>query len=259
MTTIRFATTADADSIVALMKTAYDPKVLDVTVYGCHGIAQYLIAQLALPPSIAETHYLVADNEGVLQGVIELRYVGTAIFVNYLCTAPDRRGAGVAQAMLREGIPMVRRPHHASVSLDVFQDNIQARQWYRRLGFAPIAQTAWWRLPLVRRESVPGRVAAYAQATACHHAYGFSSFTMTTSAGDYTIGKLGTRWFRTSSAALLHDDEARACLVALDPRRQLLALLPLEQPHACPDAEMVCLSERMTIQTEALLVHLAAR
>ncbi|HEY0844740.1 MAG TPA: GNAT family N-acetyltransferase [Noviherbaspirillum sp.] len=255
MTTIRFATTADAGPIVALMKAAYDPKVLDVTIYGCDGIAQYLTAQLTLPPSLADTHYLVADNDGVLMGFTELRQVGTTIFVNYICTAADSRGAGIAQAMLRDGIRMVQRVNHASVSLDVFHDNTHARQWYRRLGFVPVGQTAWWGIHLAPVGAVPGCLSAYAQAEACQRAYGFSSFTVATSAGNYTIGKLGTQWFRTNDATLLHDEEALASLMVLDPNRQLLALLPLEQPYAHHHAAILHFSERLSIEIGALFAR----
>lgn len=260
MTAIRLARRDDSVGIAQLMKERYDPQVLAVTIYGCDGIARYLDTQLSLAPELLDVRYVVAEEHDGITGFIEFKFVRNSVFLNYICTSQHARGTGLAALMLQEGTRLIRDKEHSTMYLDVFRDNTSASEWYRRLGFRTMTQTAWWRIPLGRTSGKPGKVSGHAQAEACHVVYGFSNLTVTTSQRSYPIGKLGSRWFKTNQPCLLNDDEAMASLAALDPRRSLLGLLPSDYPcEHIEHAERLHLADRMSIDIDLLLRTLAGR
>lgn len=257
---IRLASANDAEGIAQLMKDGYDPKMLAVTIYGCEGITRYLKAQLTLPKELMDTQYVVAVRGDEILGFLEFKFIRAAIFLNYICIAPGTRGTGLAARMLYEGTRLARNEEHSTMCLDVFVDNTNAWKWYRKVGFSPVTQSAWWRIPMQRSSGRKGRVSGHAQADACHAAYGFSNITLTTSQRSYLVGKLGTEWFKTNQPCLLSDDEALASLAMLDPRRAILGLLPANYPCDRFDAaERLHVADRMSIDLDILLKTLADR
>lgn len=259
-TVIRLANANDADGIAQLMKDGYDPKMLAVTIYGCEGIARYLETQLTLPLELMDAQYVVAARDDDILGFIEFKLIRNAIFLNYICTSPETRGTGLAARMLYEGTRLARDEEHSTMYLDVFHDNTNALSWYRKVGFSPTTQSAWWRIPVQRASGRKGRVSGHAQAEVCHAAYGFSNITLTTSQRSYLVGKLGTEWFKTNQPCLLSDDEALASLATLDPRREILGLLPANYPgERFDNAERLHVADRMSIDLDTLLTTLAER
>lgn len=261
MTAIRLARKNDSVGIARLMKESYDPSVLAVTIYGCDGIKHYLDAQLSLPDGLADARYVVAIDGDDIVGFAECKYVRSALFLNYICTSRESRGSGLAPQMLREATRLVREEGQSTMYLDVFRDNTNAWEWYRKMGFSPTSQTAWWRIPLRSAPGKkPGRISGHAQADACQRAFGFSNLTVTTSQRSYLIGKLGSSWFKTNQPCLLNDDEAMASLALLDSKRVLLGLLPSDYPCERIDkAERLHVADRMSIDIDVLLHTLADR
>lgn len=260
MTAIRLASENDSIGIAQLMKRTYDPRILAVTIYGCDGIARFLEKQLSLPRDLIDTQYVVATRGEHILGFIEFKYERNAIFLNYICTASETRGTGLAASFLSEGTRLVRGNEHSTMCLDVFLDNTNAREWYRKVGFTSVSQSSWWRIPLGKASGRKGRISGHAQAEACQSAYGFSNLTLTTSQRSYFVGRLGTAWFKTNQPCLLSDEEAMASLAALDPERTILGLLPSD--YSCErfvDVERLHIADRMMIDIDVLLSTLAER
>lgn len=252
---VRPAHKSDARQIAHLVAQAYPPQILDIIIYGCDGIVRYIEEQASIAPDLADSRYLLAELAGNrVAGLIELRQSGQDITLNQICVAQGYRGIGLGNAMLHDVLEMVSSDCQGAIFLDVFDDNIIARDWYRKIGFRSIARSAWWRVPIKAVSAARGRVSGYAQANACHAAYGFSAFTLTTDAGTYAVGRLGRHWFRTTDPALLNDKQASACLARLDPERELLAILPAEVEHPLfVEAERLHIADRMKMANDHLL------
>lgn len=255
---VRPAVKSDAQEITQLVAQVYPPQVLDVIIYGYDGIVRYLEEQISVAPDLADTRYLLtelADNR--VAGVIELQYSGQGFFLNQICVAQAFRRTGLGSAMLHGALEMVCPDRQRAIFLDVFDDNIVARDWYRKIGFRCITRSAWWRIPLKVASVAYGRVSGYAQAIACHAAYGFSSFTLSTDSATYTVGRIGRRWFRITNPAFLNDEQAPACLARLDPGRELLGIFPADAEFPrFVEAERLHMAERMTMVVDHLLQRL---
>lgn len=250
--TIRDAVPADAPAIARVLQTAFPPRTIELFIYGCAGIDRYIAAQIEAWPKGGDTAFTVAETGGAVAGFVELRLMPDRLFVNYIAVADGARSGGVGARMLEAAIARARRPHHARMGLDVLADNTGARRWYDALGFAEETRTEWRRLALPASDAEPARVLGLPQASALHAAYGFSRVTV----AGHDIGLLGERWFRITDARVLADRAACAALRQLDPRREVLALVP---PGTLSDGECVAITHRMTADLDALVAALQRR
>ena len=94
------------------------------------------------------TFGLVAQNARGIGGYLIGREVaGTGEVLN-LAVAPDCRRRGVARALLRAGLAMLRKRRVQEVFLEVRESNESAQALYLSSGFRPVGQrTAYYRNP----------------------------------------------------------------------------------------------------------------
>jgi len=143
--------------------------------------------------------------------------------------------------------------------LDVFDHNIVAKNWYKRLGFQHEFSTDWWDVPVVvSNDCVFAVVSEYPHARLSQHEFGFSQFKLMTAKGKYTVGRMGEDWFRLTRPEALVDPAVSAALSRLDPRRRILALIQVSLMRA-PLGEQVRLlatSRRMSVELDILMKKL---
>jgi ribosomal protein S18 acetylase RimI-like enzyme len=258
---LRKAVAEDAGAVVELIRSSFAPGLLEMTIYGCEGIEEYVHALIEAESRGADTGYTVAVTNGALAGVVEMRQLRDRLFCNYIAVARDARSRGVGTALLGAGIAAGRRPGQLTLELDVFDDNEPALAWYRGLGFSESSRTEWRVLaPPGGDRASAAPVSGWAQALASQRAFGFSELSIQGAAGGYRIGLLGRDWFRLTDPAALEDPALGATLHALDPERSLLALVPpgtLSEPLADRRATTVRLwagldavARRVTERTE---------
>ena len=252
---IRLAVETDAEQIVKILQQGFDKQMLNVMILGCHGIKQYVRQCIATPKSLADTFYVVAEDEGHLIGCTELRLMGETLFWNYMCIMANLRHKGVARELLRQAILLVEHSACNKMSLDVFHDNLVAKAWFDKLGFIYEDSTGWWSIPCSAGADIEtGKVSGIAQANVCQREFGFSQFLLNTATASYFVGRLGSEWFKTSQESLLTDSQALAALNRLDPERRILGLF-----HANTHSKVLegmkpfCLSARMTVDLACLL------
>jgi ribosomal protein S18 acetylase RimI-like enzyme len=233
---LRDAVAEDAAAIVGLIRSSFAPASLEMTIYGCEGIDDYVRALIEAEPRGADTRFTVAVANGAPVGVVEMRQLPDRLFCNYIAVSRDARSRGLGTALLGAGIAAARRPGQLMLELDVFDDNEPAIAWYRGLGFGESSRVEWRVLPPPggdRASAAP--VGGWAQALASQRAFGFSEVSIQGAVGGYTVGLLGREWFRLTDPAALEDPALGATLHTLDPERSLLALVPpgtLSEPVA---------------------------
>jgi ribosomal protein S18 acetylase RimI-like enzyme len=224
---LRTAAPEDAGAIVALARASFEPAFLELTILACDGVERYVRALIEADGRGVDTTYAVAIDEGRLVGFAEMRHFSDCLFLNYIAVASHARSRGLGTRLLGAAIARSRRPGQQRLDLDVLEDNRPAFAWYRSLGLREGPMTDWWALPLPAAGGEPAvPISGWAQATACHRAFGFSEIGVEASHRSYRVGLLGKSWFRVRDVAALDDPAFGAALRALDPTRSLLALVP---------------------------------
>jgi hypothetical protein len=175
--------------------------------------------------------YTVTEAEGEILGACEFRRRSDRVFLNYIAVGEHSRGRGVARALLTQSLRLFidAVSPDATFSLDVFTHNLIAREWYGRLGLRPVEAYEWYRIadPGALDRLSPGPASPYyvtgiAQADIVHKHLGFSEFSVETPEGHvYSVGRLGAKWFRLTSADGSIDPGLIALLRELDPARGL--------------------------------------
>ena len=252
---VRRATPDDAPSIVALMRDGFDPDVLNLTVYACHGVTDYLMAALSLPCEHTGHHFIVAEADGDVVGFIEYVHDPGSTLLTYAAVRPDYRGRRIGTTLFREAVASGGSDVRHRVALDVIDENHRSADWYYRLGFVAERRTGWWRVDAPTGLPGDAVVVGYPQAEAVQARFGFSELRVKTSAGLATIGRLGDRLLRITDPTVLDDGAVWAAVRAVEPRRSdVLVRAPLESL----DGEATLRTTRMSSTASALLPHLPA-
>ena len=71
-----------------------------------------------------------------------------------------------------------------------------------------------------------GVISGLETAVRVHRRYGFSQITLRTTSAELVVGRLGERYFRTTTPGVLDDPVVKRTLGELDPARRLLAIVP---------------------------------
>ena len=258
---VRPATARDADAFVAVVRGGFEPAFAETTTYGCHGMAQFVRDQIALPASLCDSRYTVAVAGETVAGAVDLRADGRALVLNYIAVDSRFRSGGLARRLLAEAVEAFPQDGLDRMALDVLATNDAARRWYERLGFERESETQWWALaPHVAGQAPGGGVVvhAYPQAQASQTRFGFSQFDVATPAGRYPVGRLGAAWFRLTDDDAHADPAMRHALGALDPHRRLLVLLRGDEARtALPGATLHATTLRLQVPLADLRARLA--
>lgn len=251
---IRYADPADATAIVSLAKAGFRQELLNAMIYSCSGIVEFVERQISIPQEFTDTVYIVAESNKIVVGFVEFKIYSESIFLNYIGTSPEFRHKGLGLKLFGESVLMIRTEYHKSISLDVFSDNVVARSWYERLGFAQEYNLGWYRILQPNRceaDHQQGRVSGYSQSKLCYEKFGFSHFNVATAKGEYAIGMLGQEWFRVTQSQVLFDGAALSCLNLIDSNRVILGLFKEKDLSQFPlSADCFCHSIRMNIQLD---------
>jgi ribosomal protein S18 acetylase RimI-like enzyme len=119
---------ADEDAVVALWESCglvrpwNDPR-------------RDIARKLAVQPEL----FLVAVDGETIVGTVMAGYDGHRGWINYLGTAPSRRGEGVGRALMAEAERLLLGLGCPKVNLQVRAGNDEALAFYAALGYAPDA------------------------------------------------------------------------------------------------------------------------
>lgn len=219
----RYARPHEASTVVDIIRESISAWVIDRTVYGCAGATRYVRALINDWPQ-ATPIFLVAGVASDVLATAEVAVSGDELFVSYIGTSEGMRFRGLGTALLLNALYLTADRGIDAMTLDVLEENIEARSWYTRLGFSQIAERGWWEVPL---PTVPGKavpILNLPQANVCQRAFGFSEVTLLGEHGRYRVGRLGTKWFRVTESATLSIPSVIATLALMDPMRKILVL-----------------------------------
>ena len=228
---IRPAEPRDAEAVVGLIRESFRSQDVELTIYGCRGISEYLRRQFAAS-TFSAPPALVAEANGSIAGYVELRRTCSSLSLNYIAIDCKWRGHGIASALLNRAMGQADCADGESFTLEVFEHNTAAREWYTRLGFESVHRINILRARMPRGGYYRGAVLeGMPQADVCQEQFGFSSFTITVGAESFSVGRLGSRWFRISDPGLLGSPEALGILARMDTGRELLVIAPDNATH----------------------------
>jgi ribosomal protein S18 acetylase RimI-like enzyme len=80
--------------------------------------------------------FLVAETAGVVIGAVMVGYEGHRGWISYLGVDPDHRRQGVGRALMTEAERLLRAEGCPKINLQIRTSNVQAIEFYRRIGFA---------------------------------------------------------------------------------------------------------------------------
>ncbi len=223
---IRPARVEDAPQIVDVVRSGIDPDLVEMTIYGCRGIGAYVVEQIQARPNGGDTLYTVACDGANVLGCVEMRLLPQGLFLNYISVLPEVRSMGLGPRLLSAAIEGSGRAGLQTISLDVFEHNTRAREWYERLGFELEDASEWWQIAPERSSAASGSlVVGWPQARVCWERFGFGQFRLVAENGGYDVGLLGDRWFRLTQPEALSDRSVLSALRAIDSSRGVLAIV----------------------------------
>ena len=251
---IRAALPDDSTAMAAVVRAAASPLMRETTILGGAGLDRFIHDQIA---SEAANRFLVAEVEGHIVGMSAWRYEGEELFLNHLFVHPSAQGRRVGTSLWAHGLAGLNTGAARTLSLDVYEDNARAAAWYRSMGLEPVARRMVMAVPISSTSSTADQAWSSTFLGPADHdysRYGFSQFALSTQRAAYTIGRLGTDFFRIPSSVLLDDETALAALHRLDPRRRLLCFDAPDRWEAVAGRGAVLLGRtiRLTIPIEQL-------
>jgi ribosomal protein S18 acetylase RimI-like enzyme len=256
--TIRPAAPADAADMVTIIRGAFPARLLDLYIYGCSGITEFITEQIGVQDYGGDTYYTVAAANGKVVACAEVRRLPNCLFLNYIAVRAPFRSQGLGRHLLRSVLEANNSADVNEIALDVLECNTGARQWYERLGFRRHESIVWWQAPLGEGRPAPIFLVGYAQAQACHRRYGFSKFGVCAAAQHYEVGRLGEDWYRLTTPEALASPGLVAGLKRLAPGRRLLLLTKADSPDvSLPEAREAARSHRLVASLDVLRQRLS--
>jgi GNAT superfamily N-acetyltransferase len=257
----RFAMITDAPAIASLMKAGTSPAIHRVTVIGSPLLAVHVARQIQASGS---DQYLVAIQAGEVVGMTAWGHSGDTLMLNHIFLRTDCRGVRVGAQLVLEGLRRCRKAGEQHVGVDVFAENPRAEAWYRTLGMRHQCEKIWLGLPLCTTSSDgfgDWQTEGLSVADHAQEEMGFSRFSLRTPRTTYTIGRLGSEWYRYGGFDILDDPSAVHALQTLDPSRRLLCigdanLVPAQWAH---HGQVVSRSTRLSASVDAMFATLIAR
>lgn len=220
------AESGDAVAIAHLLRTSFEPSIVDKLIYGCSGVQVFIRGQIEQP--LSDTQYYVARHDGAIGASVVMKVSAKKVSLGYIAVSSEMRGSGVGKRLLAYALHQCRRGQDV-IDLDVFVHNDIARRWYMELGFTPVSRTTYWEFDAGEPDHHASiYVAEWPQAQACHSAFGFSQFCLNVSGKDISVGRVGTRWFRLPTAEAVTNGDVHAMLASIDAGRRIYAVLPDE-------------------------------
>lgn len=258
--TLRDGRPDDAAAIVALVRAGFSAELVEAFIYGCHGIERYVRGLIDERARGVDTWYAVAEAAGRVVGCIEMRELADRLCLNYVAVDEAFRAAHLGSQLLELAVCR-GRPEQRFLTLDVLEQNVVARRWYTGLGMADESSTTWYTCAIDARRgeaegAAPARVIGLPQARIVQRELGFSLFHVACGATTHAVGMLGDRWFRVTSTDALTDATLAAALHRLDPRRELLALIPADAVPP-PGARRLAATLRLTAPLGDVVMRLA--
>ncbi|MBI5034851.1 MAG: GNAT family N-acetyltransferase [Chloroflexi bacterium] len=189
-TVIRPARPNDAAAIYALMQAVFGASYLLYTIYQSPKAVAYL-RELLTEDSARSLHTFVLVEQGTqLLGYYHAMSRGEEFFLNYIAVSPHFQHCRLGERLLLDFERYGAWRGSRSLSLDVFESNTNALQWYLRQGYR-VQKSSFLSRIIPASVSGSGLVfepGDWAQARSEEQLRGFSKVTGTCSNASITVG-----------------------------------------------------------------------
>jgi ribosomal protein S18 acetylase RimI-like enzyme len=221
----RRANVSDAKAVADLIKESFSDYHVQKMIYGCNGIVKYLEDQLLISNEVNDASTFVAELNDDICAVAQFKRdpKNKIFYLNYICTKKLFRRQKLGPRLIKYSLDNESFAFDYVV-LDVFDNNTPAINWYIGLGFNKNEEKLWTLVDPADHEEGCGYLSGLPQSNICYREYGFSQLSLTTSTGTYSIGLLGEKYYRLSSASVFKDSAAIALLKKFDNGREFLLI-----------------------------------
>ncbi|WP_223591801.1 GNAT family N-acetyltransferase [Neobacillus bataviensis] len=242
----------NAQVIPKLIESGMNKDIFSLTIFSAKRYGEYLKNLLMIPEENRRVKFYGAFVDEHLAGYTEWRVFKNNLFLNNIYIFPEYQGMGIGTALLvKHGYKLLEKHGKSMMCLDVFENNLEALNWYEKIGFVKKNSTNWYVAEQRAFTSANGNCECYIEnypnAEADHTAYDFSMLTCSTANGVHQIGRIRNQFYRLTDPKSLQDLDLLHCLYQLDPTRKLL-LLTNESFTGNETFTLVCISNRMNVE-----------
>ena len=224
--------TCDSHLVPTLIKYNLNEDIYPLTIYSSNKYELYLSKLLSIPSRLRKVQYFGAYQDNTLLGFTEWRILEDEIFLNQISLFPTYRSMGVGKALLEHGFTLAKDYKKTKMSLDVFEDNHYAEEWYRRKGFISVTTTQWYLGNQIRNFNIEKSnhysIENFTSSEAEQEIYRFSTLNVKTPTRMYQVGRIKEHIFRLNGINIFLDEGLQCVLQELDNSRSLLILTDKE-------------------------------
>lgn len=253
---LRAMTSDDTPEVASLLSSSFEERVRPYVPYCRPGVEHYLATTARHPAAFTDHHlYVAVTDDDRVAGFAEFRsLVPASDLLSYICVAPDARGLGLAEALIRHHVD--GRPGLDHVQLDVFADNQPARSLYRRLGFHDVSSTDWWSRPLPAggngQDGGSLHVRDWHVSHAVRERYGFCMVDVDWAGSSHRLGLPSPTVVRVPDEQLFRDDDLLSGLRHLVPTLERCLWIGTDSHRQRTDEQHVLRSCRLSARAPLL-------
>jgi GNAT superfamily N-acetyltransferase len=135
---LREATSEDADACLVVQRRSAVVGYAHIFAQDLYPFPDDVVRAEWVRRHASEAHVVVASESGELIGTVSAR----SAWVEALFVVPDSWGTGVAGRLLDRAVELIAASGATTARLDVMADNVRARRFYERRGWAPDGRTS---------------------------------------------------------------------------------------------------------------------
>jgi len=258
MPIVRKAKQEDSESIVKILLDGIGERLAAYTIYSAQGVTAYVRAQIK-SCNLGTSCFFVSENDSGIIGFAEFKFFGSEIFLNNIYVSEQGRGAGIGKVLLNAGLVMAQEKNMCEIVLDVFKHNINALNWYRKLGFKSREEFSWLVIDQnPSRDSKWFKILNLPFAECVCSEFGFATLDISTELDSYSVGILNDNFYRVTSPEVLQDQTLLAGLKLLDSSKKILFI---GNDSSLPDLEensyvKVATCLRMAANVDGVIAYL---
>lgn len=241
--------TCDSHLVSTLIRYNLNDDIFPLTIFSSNKYELFLSKLLSIPSRLRKVQYFGAYQDNKLLGFTEWRILEDGIFLNQISLFPNYRGMGVGKALLEHGLTLLKDYKKTKMSLDVFEDNLYAEEWYRRKGFTSVTTTQWYLGNHVRNfdieKSNQYSIENFNSSEAEQEIYRFSILNVKSPTKLYRVGRIKEHLYRINGIHTFLDEGLQSVLQELDNSRSLLVLT--EKELKCNHFRFIAASKRMSL------------
>ncbi len=227
------AVAADVPAMTHQLVGIQNEQTLPLTIWSSPKVEQFVYDVVVGERPDLDMRFFVARYRAEVHGVICVRNVGGAVFIDNTYISPELRAmqtGATFNMFATRTFELEQLPGASAAAWDVWSFERSIMAWHKRVGGVEQGRSSWYALPASAAAETAGVIGLTQAAEAQHARYGFSMFDVVTDSGAYKVGRLGAHAFRITNRQAAKDPQLLASLRELDPERSTYALLDAQDP-----------------------------